>query len=135
MILKKQNITLSCTPQWKEGGISKNYEIYRYGIRRNTVQARRFHAFTARTVFSNRQLPEAGEKTEVTYPASDADTYLLGSSGSSSTLPIDVDSLFIYTTNHHTNDFHLGRDTHGLSSRWQYSDTQPLFFTFLSGKV
>ena len=23
MILKKQNITLSCTPQWKEGGISK----------------------------------------------------------------------------------------------------------------
>ena len=23
MILKKQNVTLSCTPQWKEGGISK----------------------------------------------------------------------------------------------------------------
>ena len=23
MILKQQNVTLSCTPQWKEGGISK----------------------------------------------------------------------------------------------------------------
>lgn len=23
MVLKKQNVTLSCTPQWKEGGISK----------------------------------------------------------------------------------------------------------------
>ena len=23
MILKKQNITLSCTPQWKEGSVSK----------------------------------------------------------------------------------------------------------------
>ena len=23
MVLKEQNVTLSCTPQWKEGGISK----------------------------------------------------------------------------------------------------------------
>ena len=23
MVLKQQNVTLSCTPQWKEGGISK----------------------------------------------------------------------------------------------------------------
>ncbi len=23
MVLNKQNVTLSCTPQWKEGGISK----------------------------------------------------------------------------------------------------------------
>ena len=72
--------------------------------------------FTARTVFSNSQLPGTREKTEVIYPASDTDTYFLGSGGSSSTLPIGMDSLFIYATGHDTNGFHLGRDTHGLSS-------------------
>ena len=110
MILKKQNVTLSCTPQWKEGGISK------LTIRRNTESAHCFHAFTARAVFSNSQLPGTREKTEVIYPASDTDTYFLGSGGSSSTLPIGMDSLFIYATGHDTNGFHLGRDTHGLSS-------------------
>ena len=60
--------------------------------------------------------PGTREKTEVTYPASDTDTYFLGSGGSSSTLPIGMDSLFIYATGHDTNGFHLGRDTHSLSS-------------------
>ena len=124
---------------WNENNrsraIQKKDEIHRYGIRRNTEQARRFHTFTARTVFSNSQLPGTREKTEVTYPASDTDTYFLGSGGSSSTLPIGMDSLFIYATGHDTNGFHLGRDTHGLSSWWQHRHTQPLFFTFLSWKV
>ncbi len=56
--------------------------------------------------------PELEKKTEVAYPASDFDTHLLGSSGSSSTLPIGMDSLFIYATCCNTNDFHSGRDTY-----------------------
>ena len=48
--------------------------------------------------FSSSQLPGTRKKTEVAYPASDFDTHLLGSSGSSSTLPIGMDSLFIYAT-------------------------------------
>ena len=75
-------------------------------------QAHRFHAFTARTFFSSSQLPGTREKTEVAYPASDSDTHLLGSSGSSSTLPIGMDSLFIYATGCNTNGFHSGRDTY-----------------------
>ena len=66
---------------------------------------------SARAFFSSSQLPGTRKKTEVAYPASDFDTHLLGSSGSSSTLPIGMDSLFIYATCCNTNDFHSGRDT------------------------
>lgn len=38
MILKKQNVTLSCTPQWKEGGISKLTILLKRNNRSRAIQ-------------------------------------------------------------------------------------------------